>query len=48
VKKVKIDFLNSQCDSFHMLDSESIDELHTRLIIITNGHISLGKASDND
>ena len=48
VKKVKIDLLNSQYDSFHMFDDESIDKLLTRITTITNGLISLGKPIDND
>jgi len=46
--QVKIDLINSQYDSFYMLDSESIDNMLTRFTIITNGLISLGKLIDND
>ena len=34
VKKVKINFLNSQYDSFHMFDDESIDDTLTRFTTI--------------
>jgi len=37
VKKTKIDLLNSQYDSFKMLNCEFIDEMLTPFIIITNG-----------
>ena len=48
VKKSKIDFLNSQYDSFHMFDDESIEDMLTRFTTIANGLISLGKPIDND
>jgi len=47
VKKVKIKLLNSQYDSFYMLDDETIDSTLTR-IPITNDLISLGKPISND
>jgi len=37
VKKEKIDLLNSQYDSFYMLDCEFIDDMLTRFTTIING-----------
>jgi len=42
VKKTKIDFLNSQYNSFYMFDCESIDKMLTRFTTITYGLVSLG------
>ena len=41
IKEVKIDLLNSQYNSLHMLDSESIDDMLMRLTTITNKLVSL-------
>ena len=48
LKKAKIDFLNSQYDRFYMLVGESIDDMLTQFITITNVLISLGKTISND
>ena len=48
VKKVRTDLLNSQYDSFYMLDSESINDMLTWFTTITNGLISLYKPINND
>ena len=41
VKKDKVDFLSSQYDNFYMYDGESIDEMLTMFITITNWLVSL-------
>jgi len=38
VKNSKIDLLRSQYENFYMLESESIDEMLTWFIKITDGH----------
>ena len=48
VKKAKIDLLNSQYDSSHMLDCEPIDDMIIWFITITNGLVSIGKPISND
>ena len=48
VKRSKIDLLRSQYESFYMLDSETIGEMHTRFIKITNGLSSLVDEIDNN
>jgi len=48
VKRSKIDLLHSQYKNFYMFDSESIKEMLTRFMKITNGLSSLGDAIDND
>jgi len=48
VKKVKIDLLNSQYDSFYMFDGGSIDEMLTWFTTISNGLIFLGKPIFNN
>ena len=48
LKKANIDLLNSQYDSFYMLDGETIDFMLIRFIAITNDFVSLGKPISND
>ena len=48
VKKAKINLLTSQYESFYMLDGESIDEMLTQFITITNELVSLCKLISND
>jgi len=48
VKKAKIDLLNSQYDSFYILDCKSINQMLTQFTVITNGLVSLGKPISND
>ena len=48
MKKAKIDLLNSQYDSFHMLDCESNDDILTQFTNITNGLVFLGIPVSND
>ena len=48
VKKVKIYLLNSQYNSFHMLDYEFIDDMLIPFTTITNELVSLGKSISND
>ena len=48
VKRSKIDLLCSQYENFYMLENESIDEMLTRFIKITNGLSFLGDSIDND
>ena len=48
VKKVKINLLNSQYDSFHMFEDEFIDDMLTRFITITNELIYLDKPIDSE
>ena len=48
VKKAKIDLLSSQYDRFTMFDEEFIDDMLTRLTIITNTLIFLDKPINNN
>jgi len=47
VKKDKIDLLHSQYDHFFMNEKESIDDMITKFIKISNGLTSLGYGIDN-
>ena len=48
VKRSKIDLLRSQYENFYMLNNESIDEMLTRFIKITNSLSFLVDCIDND
>ena len=48
VKRSKIDLLHSQYENFYMFDNESIDEMLTRFMKITNRLALLGGEIDND
>jgi len=48
VKRSKIDLLHSQYENFCMLDNETIDEMLTRFIKVTNGLSFLGDEINND
>ena len=48
VKRAKIDLLRSQYENFSMNDNETIDDMITHFIKITNGLSSLSYSIDND
>ena len=48
VKRSKINLLHSHYENFYMLDNESIDEMLTRFMKISNGLSFLGDEIDND
>ena len=48
VKRSKIDLLRSQYENFYMLENETIDEMLTHFIKITNELSSLGDSIDNN
>jgi len=48
VKRAKIDLLRSQYENFTMHANDTIDDMVTRFIKITNGLASLGDAINND
>jgi len=48
VKRSKIELLHSQYENFYMFDNESIDEMLTRFMKITNRLALLGGEIDND
>ena len=48
MKRVKIDLLRSQNENFSMNENETIDDMITRFIKITNDLSSLGDSIDNN
>ena len=48
MKRVKIDLLCSQNENFSMNENETIDDMITRFIKITNDLSSLGDSIDNN
>ena len=48
VNRAKIDLLRFQYENFTMQENESIDDMVTKFIKITNGLASLGDGIDND
>jgi len=48
VKRDKIDLLHSEYENFNMDENETIDDMITHFIKITNGLYSLGDTIDND